>query len=194
MHIYLEGADCVGKSTFAYALTSRFEYSYLHRGPLPHDWELSDYISWIGRPPTVFDRLLLSEQVYAIRCKRHLSVNNRDYHRLINLMGATGVQVVMVADRETLERRYNPSRELYTLAEIIEDNDAFLSVSKNDAWKPLQTMYLSSEFAMGDTDAAVDLVAEFMGGYLQRSTNGAVKTARTTVGHCGRPCEGSCRS
>lgn len=195
MHIFLEGADCVGKTTFSYQLTSLLGHKYIHQGPLPHDWTFDDYIDRLARTPTVFDRFFLSEEVYAMRKKIPLSVSNRDKSRLIQLMAATGIQIVMTATDDTLARRYNAARELYTLEQIQQDNKMFLEKSAAPQWHSMPTLYLGSEFAREDTEDAVNLVLEFTEGVLRRASNGvfgALSSERKATRNCGKSCSKPC--
>lgn len=122
--IIIEGADCVGKTTFAQLLSKQLGLMYLHLGPMPADWDECNYMSLASRH-AVFDRFHLSEMVYSRVLDRKTCIVN---HRLLHsaLMCRFGIFVVtIIAEPELIQQRFVDTEQMYELSQTLQCNDSF---------------------------------------------------------------------
>jgi len=140
--LIVEGADLVGKTTFANRLleqtwVQRCGHVYSHLGKLPSGFSASQYLS-IASTWLVQDRFHLSELACRMVDVEPVRLCPETYRLVdagLRMLGA--FTVVITATSELIAQRFAARGDaMYNLQQIQSQNDAFLSLATRSAKSP----------------------------------------------------------
>jgi len=141
--LIIEGADLVGKTTLAKALTKQLNelgwpHVYQHLSRLPTCWRektVGNY-SRLMNAYAVRDRFHMSEPLYAAARGEEPMLSPGQYRSVDEEVKSHGGYIIVVtADPELIERRYaeHAAREMYSLDKVLEVNEGFVAMA-NGGW------------------------------------------------------------
>jgi thymidylate kinase len=156
--LILEGSDTVGKSTLAkrcVELLNARGYPHVprHLSRLPASWAAQPHHNYVRlcSPYLVQDRFHVSEPIYA-RARGEKPMITREQYAVVEsyLKLVGGFTVVIAAEPELIERRYDAGREMYKLAQVQQVNTYYLDIIQTGEFDGFETHAAKTLYCTAD--------------------------------------------
>ncbi len=140
--LIIEGPDMLGKTTFARKLVAAVDGISIDKFGLP-EASYTTAKEWLDRydPSAIADRFVISEPIYGLICRGKTNTPIDVWNEIWAGMEERGGChiLVYVSDPYTyadvLQKRYDPSREAFSIAQCAEVNQAYWQLFSNGKWR-----------------------------------------------------------